>query len=258
MADYIHRSGNLKGDAMFTLAIDSARSGARLSLFLILLAWSGSTHAAQLTRAEWFPDSPTFRHYAWDEQPCHGCTALSSIPAWTRMAELAGLSDVRFKVAPDESGGQAYSVAPNVVVLSPAALKLAPCQLAFLVGHEIVHIAQRHFDEDAIALSVYSGKPAHWTHQGEDAMQLTDGNFSLALRVSHLWQQQEQEADWLGALLAAQACGCSMEAGALAYFRNDGESGGGMAAAHAPSTERMRQLLPFIESARRLTAWAAR
>ena len=258
MADYIHQSGNMKGDAMFTLAIDSAWSGVRLGLFLILLVCTGSLHAAQPPSAEWFPDSPTFRHYAWDDQPCHGCMALIPNPTWDRMVELAGLSDVRFKAAPDESGGQAYSVAPNVVVLSPSALKLAPCQLAFIVGHEIVHIAQRHFDEDAIALSVYSGKPAHWTQQGEDAMQLADGNFGLALRVSHMWQQQEQEADWLGALLAAQACGCNIEAGALAYFRDDGESGGGLAAAHASSRERMQQLLPFIESARRLAARAAR
>ncbi|NTV87998.1 MAG: hypothetical protein HGA21_14810, partial [Burkholderiaceae bacterium] len=83
---------------------------------------------------------------------------------------------------------------------------------------------------------------------------LADGNFSLALRVSHLWQQQEQEADWLGTLLAAQASGCSIERDALAYFRQNGESGGGgIAAAHPPSSERIAQLLPFAESAQRLT-----
>jgi hypothetical protein len=243
---------------MFTLAIHPAWPGIRLGLFLILLACAGSLHAAQPVPAAWFPDSPTFRQYAWDDQPCHGCMALSPSPTWTRMAELAGISNVHFKAAPDESGGQAYSVAPNVLVLSPAALKLETCQLAFLVGHEIVHVAQRHFDEDAIAMSVYSGKPAHWTRRGEDAMQLADGNFGLALRVSHLWQQQEQEADWLGALLAAQACGCSIEAGALAYFSGDSESGGGIAAAHAPNAERMRRLLPFTESAQRLMAQATR
>jgi Zn-dependent protease with chaperone function len=174
------------------------------------------------------------------------------------MAALAGLRGVRFQIAPDESGGPAYSAAPDVVVLSPAALQLAPCQLAFLIGHEIAHIAMRHFDEDAIALSVFSGKPAHWTHKGEEAMQLVDGDFGLALRVAHLWQEQETEADWVGALLAAQSSGCSIEASALAYFRHDGESGGGIAAAHAPSAERMRQLLPFAESARRLAERAPR
>lgn len=252
MADYIDRSGNPEGDAMFTLAICPTWLGINKAKYLIVLACAGSLHAAQPAPAVWFPDSPTFRQYDWAEQPCHGCVALSPQPAWTRMALLAGSQEVHFMSAPDEMGGQAYSVAPNVVVLSPSALQLAPCQLAFVVGHEIVHIAQRHFDEDAIAMSVYSGKPAHWTHQGESAMQLADGNLGLVLRITHLWQLQEQEADWVGALLAAQACGCSIEDSALAYFRQDRESGGGIASAHAPNMERMRQLLPFTESAQRL------
>jgi len=241
---------------MLTLATGSAQPAIRRDLFLMLLACTGSLHAAKPVPAEWFPDTPTFRHYAWEDQPCPGCEALVPRATWRRMAALAGLPKVQFKAAPDESGGDAYSVAPNVVVLSPSALKLKPCQLAFLVGHEIVHIAQRHFDEDAIALSVYSGKPANWTRQGSEAMELVDGDFGLALRVSHLWQQQEQEADWLGALLAAQACGCSIESGAMAYFRQDPGSGGGIAAAHAASTERMRQLIPFTESAQRLAVQA--
>jgi Zn-dependent protease with chaperone function len=216
---------------------------------LPLLACTGLS--IQAAPAVWFPDSPTFRHYDWCYLPCPGCTALSPRPAWMRMAALAGLPAVRFQQASDESGGPAYSAAPDVVVLSPATLKLETCQLAFLVGHELVHIAQRHFDEDAIALSVYSGMPAYWTQQGADAMQLVDGDIGLALRVSHLWQDQEHEADWMGALLAAQASGCSMEAGALAYLRRD-QSGGGIAASHASSVERMQQLLPFAESAQRL------
>lgn len=242
----------MEGETMFTLANDPVWSGIRQGVCLSLLVCAGVVHAAQPVTAAWFPDAPTFRQYTWAEQPCPECSQLSPEPAWIRMVALAGLREVRFKGAPDESGGQAYSVAPDVVVLSPSALELETCQLAFLVGHEIAHIARRHFDEDAIALSVFSGKAAQWTRQGEDAMQLADGNFSLALRVSHLWQQQEQEADWLGALLAAQACGCSIKAGALAYFGQDAESGGGIAATHAPSAERMRQLLPFTDSAQRL------
>ena len=237
---------------MFTLAIGPAWPGIRQGVFLVLLVCADCIHAAQPVPAAWFPDSPTFRQYVWTDQPCPGCEAINPRPTWTRIVALAGLTEVRFISAPNESGGQAHSAAPNVVVLSPSALKLETCQLAFLVGHEIVHIAQRHFDEDAIALSVFSGMPANWTNKGEDAMQLADGDFGLALRVSHLWEEQEHEADWMGALLAAQACGCSIEASALAYFRNDSESGGGIAAAHAPSTERMLQLRPFAESARRL------
>lgn len=244
---------------MFTLAIGPAWPGIRQGLLLSLLACAGlSLQVASAAPAGWFPDSPAFRSYTWTYQPCPGCRTLPPRPAWTSMAALAGLPAVRFQAAPDESGGPAYSAAPDVVVLSPAALKLETCQLAFLIGHEITHLAQRHFDEDAIALSVFSGKPAYWTHKGEDAMQLVEGDFGLALRVSHLWQAQEREADWVGTLLAAHASGCSIEAGALAYFRHDNESGGGIAAAHAPNAERIRQLLPFAESARRLTERAPR
>jgi hypothetical protein len=241
---------------MLTLATASARPAIRRGLFLMLLACAGSLHAAQTAPAAWFPDSPTFRHYVWQDTPCPGCEALVPLPVWSRMASLAGITKIHFRLAPDASGGEAYSVAPDVVVLSPSALKLKTCQLAFLVGHEIVHIAQRHFDEDAIALSVYSGKPADWTRQGSEAMELVDGDFGLALRVSHLWQDQEHEADWLGALLAAQACGCSIESSALAYFRQDTDAGGGIAAAHSASAERMRELIPFAESAERLATQA--
>ncbi len=278
MTDYIHRNGIVKGVAMFTLkdsdppwakahaesyalAIDPARRRHRLCrvlavvLFLFLLVWANRAHAAQ--PAIWFPDSPTFHHYNWTNTPCTGCVPLAARAAWRRMAELAGVPHVRFRRAPDESLGPAYSIAPDIVAVSPAALALETCQLTFLVGHEIVHIAQRHFDEDAIALSVLAGKPAQWTAHGEDALQLIDGDFGLALRASHLWQAQEQEADWLGALLAA-SCGCDIEAGALAWFRHDGASGGGIAAAHADSAERIRQLQPFAELARRLMAQADR
>ena len=51
-------------------------------------------------------------------------------------------------------------------MLAPSALKLPDCQLAFLVGHELVHLAQRHFDEDAHSLLVLSAKPANWTLAG--------------------------------------------------------------------------------------------
>ena len=239
---------------MLALTIDPVRRRHRLckvlaaALCLVMLVWANRAHAAP---AVWFPDAPRFTRYDWSGTPCPGCTPLSARAEWQRMALLAGVPNVRFRLAPDESLGPAYSVAPDNVVLSPAALELEICQLAFLVGHEIVHIAQRHFDEDAIALSVLSGKSPHWTARGEDAMQLTDGDFGLALRASHLWQAQELEADWLGSLLAA-ACGCDIEAGALAWFRHDGASGGGLAAAHAASHERTSQLTPFIEMARRL------
>lgn len=228
-------------------------TGSARALLLMAWAWTGLAGAAP---ASWFPDVPNIRRYVWSNGACADCQALAAEPAWARMAALAGVDRVRFLLAPDESQGDAYAAAPDRVVLSPAALKLAPCHLAFVVGHELAHLARRHFDEDAIALSVYSGRSANWTTLGEQALQLVDGDFGLALRVSHLWREQEDEADWLGALLAAQAGGCTLEAGALSYLVHDTQGGGGLAAAHAPSMSRARLLLPFAESARRLAALA--
>lgn len=245
---------------MFDLARHTARSGSGRHVWLWLLAGAGlaGSQVAEPAPTAWFPDPPVIRHYSWTYQPCAGCEVLVPRTEWSRMATLAGLSDVRFLIAPDEGNGPAYSTAPNVVVLTPSALKMETCQLAFVIGHELAHIAQRHFDEDAIALSVYSGKPANWTDEGEGAMQLADGDFGLMLRVSHLWHAQELEADWMGALLSAQAGGCDIESGALSYLRREHDAGGGLAAAHPMSAERIRQLLPFTESAKRLAGMSPR
>lgn len=238
---------------MFNLVCESLAWAIRRTSRNILIAyasWAGQSATA--AQADWFPDPPLLRHFAWSHQPCLDCQAYEAPPAWLRMAELAGVRSIRFFHSLDESLGPAYSAAPDVIVLTPAALQLQTCELAFVIGHEIVHIAQRHFDEDAVAFSVYSGRRGDWTDSGEAALQLTEGDFGLALRLSHLWQAQEQEADWMGALLAAQGCGCSIESGALPYLGHDAEAGGGLAAAHAPSLERVRRLMPFTESARRL------
>ena len=203
-------------------------------------------------KAVWFPDQPEVKRFTWSGKPCEGCKPLTPRPEWGTMVALAGVGEISFMLAPADSNGEAWSAAPNMVVLSSSALNLPDCQLAFLVGHELVHIAQRHFDEDAHELMVLSGKPASWTQTGEKAMALLDGNFSLALHMSSTWQHQEWEADWVGSLLAAQACGCSLEKGALSYFSEDSEQGGGLAAAHETNAERMTLLMPFADSAKRL------
>jgi Zn-dependent protease with chaperone function len=205
-------------------------------------------------KAPWFPGQPETRRFSWAGEACEGCDALTPRSEWKAMAALAGLNEIRFLLTPDESKGPAWSYAPNVVVLAPSALKLPDCQLAFVVGHELVHIAQRHFDEDAHHLLVLSGKPANWTRTGETALGLLEGNFSLALRLSAIWHQQEHEADWMGALLAAQACKCSLEKSALSYLSEDGQYGGGLASAHATESERIDSLMPFVDSARKLAS----
>ena len=210
--------------------------------------------AGVLDRASWFPGQPNIDRFSWTGEACDGCEALTPRSEWNAMAALAGLDDISFLLAPDESQGPAWSYAPNVVVLAPSALRLPHCQLAFLIGHELVHIAQRHFDEDAHDLLVLSGKPANWTLAGETAMGLLDGDFALALRMSPIWQQQEREADWMGSLLAAQACKCSLEKSALSYFSRPGQSGGGLASSHDTESERMSFLKSFVDSARKLSS----
>lgn len=212
--------------------------------------------AGGLHQAAWFPGPPDLDRFNWTGEACEGCTALTPRPEWRAMAALAGLDDIRFLLAPDESRGQAWSYAPNGVVLAASALKLPACQLAFVVGHELVHIAQRHFDEDAHALLVFSGKPANWTLNGHTALGLLDGDFALALRMSPIWLQQESEADWVGSLLAAQACKCSLESGALSYFGENDPSGASLAASHGPESERRDFLKPFVDSARKLASRA--
>lgn len=227
------------------------RIGLNLMLGMVCICFTAA-QAAEAGRAAWFPDQANVPQFKWSYQACEACKAMTAKPEWQTMARLAGLNEVHFMLAPDESNGPAYSVAPNVVVISPSALKLKPCQLSFVIGHEIVHIAQRHFDEDALALAVFEGKGSTWTRNGEKAMELLEGNFGLALKMSEMWQLQEQEADWIGALLAAHACGCNLEQSALAYLVNDEGYGGGLIAAHPESSNRMSFLMPFEESARRL------
>lgn len=219
----------------------------------VLIALLGqAAHAGQSAKAAWFPDQPNTPRYAWSDTPCESCQNLQPAQGWKLMADLAGVRDIRFLSTADEASGSAYSQAPNVIVLAPSVLQLDSCQQAFVVGHEIAHIAQRHFDEDARLLSVMTGRPANWTRNGEQAMSLLDDNIALAIRLSQHWQQQEREADWLGALLSAEVYGCTLEEGGLQYLHAARGYGGGIGAAHDASAARVRLLKAFTESARRL------
>lgn len=243
---------------MFALKKGRLRVVTRRCFLVPMVMWGGAfSPSAQSERAAWFPDAPTIHRYVWDDAACATCQVMTPEPEWRHMAALAGVPEVRFMTTPDERRGPAYAIAPDVVVLSPSARTLPVCQLAFVVGHELVHVARRHFDEDVVALLAFSRLPDHWSERGEDAMQLLEHDYGLVLRLSEMWQRQEQEADWLGALLSAEARGCTVESGALAYLRGS-RAGGGIGAAHAPSAARMHKLLPFAESARRLADLAPR
>jgi hypothetical protein len=239
--------------AVFILSVIRSRlyevSGGVVCAFLLAIP---TTQARAGAKANWFPDQPSISHFDWTYTPCDGCRSIAPRAEWLAMAGLAGLREVHFLLAPDEANGPAYSYAPNAIVVSPSALKLGSCHLSFIIGHEMVHVAQRHFDEDVLAVSAMSGKPENWTHSGNEAMHLLEDNFGLAIRMSDLWQRQEQEADWVGALLAAQACHCSLEDSALSYLRADKGYGGGVGAAHDASMNRVHFLQSFAESAKRL------
>lgn len=105
--------------------------------------------------------------------------------------------------------------APNTLVLSASALNLPRCQLDFVVGQELVHLAMHDFDEDAHSAAVLSGVAPSWMHNGRRALSVLDGDYGLALRMDSIWQGQERRADWVGVLLAAEDGGCTVHEGAL-------------------------------------------
>jgi len=203
--------------------------------------------------AEWFPDRPDRWAYEWQYAPCKGCTALEPQRDWLRMQQLAGLKKVHFLRTPDNRWGDAYSFAPNALVLSDAALRLPRCQLNFVIGHELVHLAMHDSDEDARSAAVLSGYRPDWTRNGIRALSLLDGDFRLTLLMSSIWQSQERRADWVGALLAAQGSGCTLQEGALAYLAmNQAGFGGGLGAEHEANAKRVHDLAGFAEPVMRL------
>ena len=226
----------------------------RLVQGALLLATLAATavQAEPSAPADWFPEQPDTPRYQWLPEPCPGCAALEPRPEWLAMAGLAGVRKIHFLSAPGEDNGPAYSVAPDGIALAPSALALEGCRLSFVVGHEIAHIALRHFDEDALTMAALSGRRSDWTSSGNEAIHLLDDNFPLAFRMADFWQMQEREADWVGSLLAAEACGCRIEESALPFLRQEEGYGGGIAASHQASAERARFLQSFAASARRL------
>lgn len=110
------------------------------------------------------------------------------------MAALAGVDETPFLLTRD-ADGLAAAAPVDTVIVAPALLTLSRCQQAFVVGHELAHLARRHYDEDASAALAYSGRSTAWTANGDRAVGLTNGDFGLAWQLSALWRSQEHEAD---------------------------------------------------------------
>ena len=206
--------------------------------------------------ADWFPAPPDLPRYQWQPAACGNCVALDAPSTWKRMAELAGVPGAHFVVALTDVE-QAVSLAPDIVVIAPALFKLGVCQQAFVIGHELAHLARRHFDAEAVAVLTQSGRPPHWTASGNAALQLLDGDYRLVMQLSRVWQAQEHEADRLGSLLAAQAGGCELVAGALAFLGAEADNEAGLYLTHASARQRIAELLPFAERVRALVAQRA-
>lgn len=242
-------SSMLSSTALSSLRLDLIALG----VFAIYLVGASASNSS-VDRAIWFPDKPSLAAYEWHYIPCKGCTALEPQRDWLRMQHLAGLEQVHFLVATNGQWGDAYSYPPNALVLSKAALNLPRCQLDFIIGHELVHLAMRDFDEDANTVTVLSGFSPTWTRSGKQALSLLDGDIALALKMATTWQAQERRADWVGALLSAEGGGCTLREGALPYMRSQSGYGGGIAAEHELSGERAHFLVGFAEPAARLAS----
>lgn len=223
--------------------------------FIGLYLASASSAGSSVDEAAWFPDRPAQTRYEWRYEPCMGCVPLEPQRDWLKMQQLAGLGKVHFLRAPGNQWGDAYSIAPNALVLSEAVLRLPRCQLDFVIGHELVHLAMHDFDEDAQSLAVLSGFRPDWTRNGQRALSLLDGDYRLALQMSSIWQAQERRADWVGALLSAEGGGCTLQNGALAYLgANQAGYGGGLGASHEANAARAEELAGFAEPVLRLAA----
>lgn len=205
---------------------------------------------ASIDVAAWFPDPPHGPRYDWTPYACPHCRATAVPAEWRAMAQRAGVPDTRFLVDPHASG-DAYAAASDAVVFSPALRTRPRCEQAFVIGHELAHLARRHHDEDAAAALVHNGRPTDWTRDGARAVGQLDGNFGLALRLAPLWQSQEHEADWLGSLLAAEVAGCRMKTAAAAYLA-DATPAGGFALTHPDDARRLADLEPFRGTADQL------
>jgi hypothetical protein len=223
-------------------------------LSLMLYLTGASSSSTEVGQATWFPDKPIQAAYEWHYAPCEHCVPVAPHRDWQKMQQLSGLAKVHFLVSPNDQWGDAYSFAPNAVVLSRAALKLPRCQLDFVIGHELVHLAMHDFDEDAHSVVVLSGVRPSWTRNGKRALSLLDGDYRLALKMSPIWMDQERRADWVGALLSAQGGGCQIRDGALSYLADQRGYGGGIGAAHEDSAARTHFLEGFAEPAARLAA----
>ena len=197
----------------------------------------------------WMPERPSFRGVDWDvaTAPPGGCEVvdLAQHSLLSRLSALAGLRMPALYLCAGR-GVEASTLPPYGIAVTGELASLPLCQKAFVLGHELAHLAMRHAEETAAALRSVARLP---TASAVDAFAVADFDMSLLLHLSPLLRAQEIEADRLGALLAA-GLGCPLEQSGLAYLKRLPLQGArAVVETHDGPAERARKLQPLAASA---------
>jgi len=224
-------------------------------IFVVLGVILGSVPVA--AAEPWMPERPSFQNVFWDLPTTHpqGCAAISAVdhPLFARMARMAGIPKTALYLC-NATEASAWTLPPRAVAVTAALARLPYCQKAFVLGHELGHLAMRHAEETANALRIVAHLP---TSRASDAFSAADYDFSLLLDLGPLLRAQEQEADRLGALLSA-GIGCHLEESGLAYLGNLPAGRRYLVLkTHDAADDRVRALEPFAPSAAAIAARAA-
>lgn len=224
-------------------------------IFVVLAVIFG---AAPVAAAEpWMPDRPSFQNVFWDlpSTPPQGCVVVGPAghPLFARLASLAGIPQTKLYLC-RAAEASAWTLPPGAVAVTAELAKLPYCQKAFVLGHELGHLAMRHAEETANALRIVAHLP---TSRASDAFSAADYDFSLLLDLGPLLRAQEREADRLGALLSA-GIGCRLKESGLAYLGNLPAGRRHLVLkTHDAADDRARALQPFARSAAAIAARAA-
>ena len=217
--------------------------------WLALIASGGQVWAQE----KWMPDKLAVAALPdWADVKSSGCVAPggATLAMFDRLKESAGAARAELAVCA-ATGDEARALPSARIEISPRVEGLTQCERAFVLGHELAHVALGHADFEAHYLIALAHLP---TQSAADAMAAADYDLSLVFELLPTAQEDEYEADWVGALLAGTQ-GCSLDAGALHYFRRfvRSMSGQGLLPTHEEFGRRMERLQSWhavVESVR--------
>lgn len=216
-----------------------------LMLMALLLIAPTATRAVEA----WMPEAPHFHGLVWDLAPaplgdCERVT-LSDQSLLARLAKMAGIRMPLLYLCAGPAAA-AWTLPPRALAVTGELAGLPYCQKAFVLGHELAHLAMHHAEETALALRDLARLP---TASAADAFAAADFDMALLLQLSPLLRAQESEADRLGVMLAA-GLGCRLDQSGLAYLKQlPAKNSQAVVATHAATSQRVRELQPFSASA---------